>query len=137
MKDFNYRKRIENNMIESLTPNGNTFEEIIEFGLSKFRENNKENEYIVAVIRSNKSFFSMTKFALQDLLSSTIKHKPIVNSFMEWLESVCPIYLKDSEPFYGRKNESKDKLEERIVECEKRIEGLYDILEDLIKKIQD
>jgi hypothetical protein len=125
---------------EYLTENSHVFEEIIEFGLGKFEI---ESKYAVDLIRTNKLFYLSNRAALKDLLASIIKHKPMYNAFLDWLDTICQMYLVDSEKqlipseikhpnvIWGR----VDELEDRITNIEKRIEVLLDLIEELAKKV--
>jgi hypothetical protein len=130
-------------MLEHLTENRNTFEEIIEFGLGKFEIDPIQSKYMVDLIRTNKLFYLSNRNALKDLLASIIKHKPTYNAFLDWLDTISRIYLVDGEKrliqpeiqhpnvIWGR----VDELGDRITNIEKRIEILYDLIEELAKKI--
>jgi hypothetical protein len=138
-------------MLEHLTENRNTFEEIIEFGLGKFEIDPIQSKYMVDLIRTNKLFYLSNRNALKDLLASIIKHKPTYNAFLDWLDVICTVYLVDSEikllkkekkfgliaPDFGVANNHEDvlQLKDRVDNLEKRIEVLLDLIEELAKKI--
>jgi hypothetical protein len=130
---------------EYLTENSHVFEEIIEFGLGKFEI---ESKYAVDLIRTNKLFYLSNRAALKDLLASIIKHKPMYNAFLDWLDAISPIYLIDSEikllkkekefgprDFVVANHEDVLQLKDRIDNLEKRIEVLLDLIEELAKKV--
>jgi hypothetical protein len=124
---------------EYLTENRQVFEEIIEFGLGKFGVDPDQSKYAVDLIRTNKFFYLTNRNALKDLLESIIKHKHTSEAFMDWLYTICPIYLVDSEkqliPEIKHPNVMIDELKSKVDNLEKRIEILYDLLEELAKKI--
>lgn len=109
-------------MLESLTEKSHTFEELVDFGLYKFEIKDQPRSYLYDLIRTNKSFYTKNRDAFRDLLSSIISHPPIVNSFIDWLETIAPLYLKEDEKFWVIH------IEDRLIEIEKKIDGLYDIL---------
>jgi hypothetical protein len=128
---------------EYLTENSHVFEEIIAFGLGKFEIDPTQSKYAVDLIRTNKFYYLQKRAALKDLLASIIKHKPMYNAFLDWLDTICQMYLVDSEKqlipseikhpnvIWGR----VDELEDRITNIEKRIEVLLDLIEELAKKV--
>lgn len=90
---------------EGLVQSNHTITQIINFGLKKFNiEPAQQRRYIMDLIRTNKLFYATNRNALRDLLSSVIKHQPTVNAFLDWLESVAPLYLSPGEPFYRMMN---------------------------------
>jgi hypothetical protein len=135
---------------EYLTENSQVFEEIIEFGLDKFGVDSIQSKYAVDLIRTNKLFYLTNRAALKDLLESMIKHQPTVNAFLDWLDTICMVYLVDNEikllnkekkfgfvaPDFGvANNEDVLQLKDRVDNLEKRIEVLLDLIEELAKKI--
>jgi hypothetical protein len=90
---------------EGLVQNNHTITQLINFGLKKFNiEPVQQRRYLMDLIRTNKLFYSTNRNALRDLISSVVKHQPTVNSFLDWLESIAPIYLLPGEPFYRMMN---------------------------------
>lgn len=132
-----------------LVEKNHTLEELITFGLEKFEVSDEKNrKYVIELVSSNHFFYSTTRAALKNLLSHIIKHEPTLNAFFDWLETVAPIYLKEGEVFYKitpelfkdfiiANHEDVLKLEEKINNLEKRIDVLYDLFEELLKKIDN
>lgn len=90
---------------EQLVQSNHTITQLINFGLKKFAiEPAQQRRYLMDLIRTNKLFYATNRNALRDLLSSVVKHQPTVNSFLDWLESIAPIYLSPGEPFYRTMN---------------------------------
>lgn len=121
-----------------LVEKSHTLEELIAFGLGKFEVSN--DTYLVDIIKTNHLFYSTNRNALKDLLHSVIKHKPTADSFLDWLEATVPVYLKEGESFYKTYPEITLRtdlkiLEYKVNELEKRIEVIYDLLEELAKKV--
>ena len=90
---------------ENLVQNNHTITQLINFGLKKFNiEPVQQRRYLMDLIRTNKLFYATNRNALRDLISSVVKHQPTVNSFLDWLESIAPLYLLPGEPFYRMMN---------------------------------
>lgn len=121
-----------------LVEKSHTLEELITFGLGKFEVlSEQQRKYLIDIISTNHLFYSTNRTTLHDLLWSVIKHKPTADSFMDWLEATVPVYLKDGEAFYSLDDKHPNVIWDKVNSLEKRIDVLYDLFEELLKKIDN
>lgn len=91
--------------VDEIHPNSHTITQLINFGLKKFPDIPQHHrKQIMDLLRTNRVYYATNHMALRDILSSVVKHQPTVNSFLNWLEGICPIYLLPGEPFYAGNN---------------------------------